>query len=116
MILGKVILIGEAFHVGNQFGKTRLIYAVLFKSAVFAVLLICFNVIEEVIVGLIHGRSVVASVPKMGGGGLEGVILIGLLAFVTLIPFFLFIELEEVVGRERLFSLIFRKRFKAGTT
>lgn len=115
LVLGKVILIGQALHMGNRCGKTRLIYSVLFKSAAFAVLLICFNVIEEVLVGVIHGKSLAASVPQIGGGGLEGAVLIGILAFVTLIPFFLFIELEEVLGRGRLLSLMFQNKSKADT-
>jgi len=113
LIMGKVILIGQALHFGEQLSEKRLIYSVLFKSAIFALLVVCFDVVEEVIVGLIHGKSLVASIPKLGGGGLEGMILFGIMAFVVLIPFFLFTEVQEVVGKERLRSLIFHERSKA---
>src|ERR1700732_3368571 len=35
------------FHVGETFKDRPLIYTILFKSAVFAALLICFHLIEE---------------------------------------------------------------------
>jgi hypothetical protein len=113
LIMGKVVLIGEALHVGEQLSERRLIYSVLFKSAAFALLVVCFDVVEEVIVGLIHGKSLVASIPKLGGGGLEGMILFGIMAFVVLIPFFFFTEVQEAVGKEKLQSLIFHERSKA---
>jgi hypothetical protein len=76
-------------------------------------LLVCFNVVEEVIVGLIHGKSIAASIPQLGGGGLEGMILVGIMAFVVLLPFFLFTELERILGKDSLYSLILRSRSKA---
>lgn len=113
LIMGKIILIGEALHVGDQLSEKRLIYSVLFKSGAFALLVVCFDVVEEVIVGLIHGKSLVASIPKLGGGGLEGMILFGIMAFVVLIPFFLFTEVQQAVGKEKLQSVIFHERSKA---
>jgi hypothetical protein len=110
LVLGKVILIGQAFHAGEPLRERRLIHSVLYKSAVFALLLLCFDIVEEVIVGLIHGKSMVASIPQLGGGGLEGKILVGVMAFVVLIPFFLFTELERVLGKDSLHSLILRKQ------
>jgi hypothetical protein len=110
LILGKILLIGEALHVGEQLSEKRLIHSALFKSAVFALLVVCFEVLEGVIEGLIHGKSVAASVPRLGGGGLEGMVLFGILAFVVLIPFFLFTEVQRVLGKEKLYSLIFQKR------
>jgi len=112
LVLGKVILIGQALNVGHQLSEKRLIYSVLFKSAIFALLLICFEIVEEVIVGLIHGKSLAASVPRFGGGGLEGMLLVGLMGFVALIPFFLFAEVQRVIGKEKLYSLILQERSK----
>ncbi len=112
LIMGKVILIGEALHVGEQLREKRLIFSVLFKSAAFALLVVCFDIVEEVIVGMIHGKSLVASIPQMGGGGLEGKALFGVMAFVVLIPFFLFTEVQQAVGKEKLRSIIFHERPK----
>jgi hypothetical protein len=113
LILSKVIIIGQALHVGERGSEKRLVNSALFKSAIFALLLICFDIIEEVIVGLIHGKSITASIPQLGGGGLEGKILVGIMAFVFLIPFFLFIEMQRVLGKDKLQSLIVHKRSNA---
>lgn len=113
LVLGKVFLIAQELHLGERFNEKRIVASALFKSAVFAFLLVCFDVLEEVIVGVVHGKSVVASVPQIGGGGLEGKVIIGLIGFVVLIPFFLFTEMQRVVGKDELHSLIFRKRPKA---
>jgi hypothetical protein len=108
--MGKGILIGQALHAGEPLRKRHLIYSVLHKSAVFALLLLCFDIVEEVIVCLIHGESMVASIPQLGGGELEGKILVGIMAFVVSIPFFLFAELERVLGKDSLHSLILHHR------
>src|SRR5436309_807493 len=68
LVLGKVMLLGQAIHVGERLRKTRLIQSVLYKSGAFAVLLVCFDVVEEVIIGLFYGKSVATSIPQLGGG------------------------------------------------
>jgi hypothetical protein len=113
LIIGKVILIGQVLHVGEQLSEKRLIFSVLFKSAAFALLVLCFDVVEDLIVGLIHGKSLAASIPKLGGGGLEGMLLFCIMAFVVLIPLFLFTEVQEAIGKEKLQSIIFHERSKA---
>src|SRR5215469_6745807 len=112
-VLGKIILIGQDLHLAEQFSEKGLILSALFKSAVFAVLLVCFDILEEVIVGVVHGKSVAASVPQLGGGGLEGALIMGIIGFVVLIPFFLYTEMQRVLGKNELYSLMFRNRSKA---
>src|SRR5580693_508267 len=48
LVLGKIILIGEALHAGERFKGKPLVYGILFKSAAFSLLLLCFNFLEEV--------------------------------------------------------------------
>lgn len=112
-VLGKIILIGQDLHLAEQFSEKGLILSALFKSAVFSVLLVCFDILEEVIVGVIHGKTILASVPQMAGGGLEGKVIVGIMAFVTLVPFFLFAELQRILGKEKVHELIFQKRSRA---
>src|SRR5215472_18778374 len=49
LIFGKVILIGEALKVGKGLERRALIWAVLGKSLIFAILLLAFHIVEEVI-------------------------------------------------------------------
>jgi hypothetical protein len=110
LILGKIILIAEAFHFGEGFKDGPLAYAILFKSAVFAVLLVCCDILEEMLVGLFHHKTIIESVPALGGGGAEGMLLVGLMVFIVLIPFFSFTEVARVLGDDDLFSIIFKHR------
>jgi hypothetical protein len=113
LIIGKIILIGEALHVGEGRVQKRPISSALFKSAMFALLVLGFEIVEAVIEGLIHGKSMVASIPRLGGGGLEGKVLYGVIAFVVLIPFFLFREVGQAIGEDKLDSLMLKKKSKA---
>lgn len=114
LILAKIILIGDMIHLGDQIrNKTRLIYSVLFKSVIFAVFVICCNVIEGTILAWIHGTSIGSNIPQMGGGGLLGMVLYGVMGSIVLIPFFLFTELQRLLGSEKLHSLIFQKAPRA---
>jgi hypothetical protein len=110
LILGKIILIAEALHFGERFKDRRLVYAILFKSAVFSALLVCCDILEEVLVGVFHHKTITQSIPTLGGGGVEGIVLVGLMMFIVLIPFFSFTEVVRVVGEDELVSIIFKRR------
>jgi hypothetical protein len=103
----------SALHFGEHFSRGLLVYSVLVKSALFAVLVVCLDIIEEIVVGLIHGKSFAASIPQLGGGGLEGTILVGILVFLVLIPLFLLTEVLKVAGKDRLRSFILHEQSKS---
>jgi hypothetical protein len=110
LILGKIILIAEAFHFGENFKDRPLVYAILFKAAAFSVLLVCFDILEDVIVGLFHHKTITESMPTPGGGGVEGILLVALMVFIVLIPFFSFREIARAIGEDELLSLLFKRR------
>lgn len=109
-ILAKVILMADALHVGKRFREKPLVGAILLNSALFAAILIFFNFVEEVLVGMFHGKTIAESMPNLGGGGGEGELLVGILVFVVLIPFFAFRELSRAIGEEELHALLFRRK------
>jgi hypothetical protein len=113
LIVAKFILIGEAAHLGDTLRQRRVIYSVVYKSAIFALFVVACSVIEGVIVGLIHGSSIGASIPRMGGGGLLGMVLVAIMVSIVLIPFFLYTELRLLMGKEKLHSMILQKRPRA---
>jgi hypothetical protein len=110
LALAKVMLVAQELHLVDQFKEAPLIYPTLFKSGTFAILLGCFKIIEETVVGLYHRRSVTESISALGGGTLNGILsLVVLLAFL-LIPFFGFTELRRVFGEGKLQKLFFTSR------
>jgi hypothetical protein len=72
LALAKVVMVGEFFHVGDNVNNRPLIYPIIFKSAIFAVLLICFHTIEETFIGVLDGKTISQSIPSIGGGRLQG--------------------------------------------
>jgi len=106
LILAKVMLIGEDLNLGNRFREKPLVHSILYKSLVFAVFFICFHIFEEVVVGVFRGKTVAQSLPTIGGGSLQGIVSVGAIVFVSLIPFFAFREIGRVIGKRELWSLL----------
>jgi hypothetical protein len=101
------LMIGEELHLGEYFEDRPLIYPILLSSLLFGIVLIAFHIIEHVIVGLWHGQTMVESIPGVGGGGLTGVIVLGTIISVTLIPFFALRSLRRLIGGPELYALLF---------
>ena len=109
-VLAKVILIAEAFRAGRGTADLPMFAAVLFKSAIFTFILVCFHLIERVAVGLFRGKTLAESMPDLAGGGLEGQLLVAIVVFVVLIPFFGFTELRRRIGEDEFDALISRSK------
>ena len=107
LALGKVMLISRDLHLAERFRHKPLIYVTLFKSAVFALVLGCFKILEEIAIGLYHHRSVGESISSLGGGTIQGILTLTLLLAVMLIPFFAFTELGRLVGEDKLAEQFF---------
>ena len=108
-LLAKVVLTAEFFQVADSLKHKPLVYPIVLKSAVFCAILICFYIIEETLVSVWHGKTIAASIPEIGGEGWKGVLVVGTILFVVLIPFFAYRELARVLGNDELHSLIFRR-------
>jgi len=105
LALGKIMLVAQELHFAEKFRDKPLIYATLFRSAAFAIVLGCFKVIEEICVGLYHGKSAAESIKGVGGGTLNGILATMAILAVLLIPFFAFSELRNIIGREKLSAI-----------
>jgi hypothetical protein len=116
LALAKVMLIAQDLHFADQMKERPLIYPTLFKSAAFAIILGCFKVLEETLIGLYHGRSFSESISGIGGGTLNGILVLTVILAVLLIPFFAFNELRAVLGKGRLRKLFFTSRQLDTTT
>jgi hypothetical protein len=109
-IFAKVLLIGEQFRLGTRFRNKPLIYPILHKCFIFTVVLICFHIAESVLVGVWHGNTIANSFPPMFGGSVKGVLSVGVICFVVLLPFFGFREIGRVIGPKELWALILADR------
>jgi hypothetical protein len=83
LLLAKVMFTAELFHVADNLTDKPLIYPIVFKSAVFSIILIGFYIIEEVIMGMWRGKTFSDSIPAVGGGSLEGTLVVGMIMFIV---------------------------------
>jgi hypothetical protein len=115
LVLAKVMLIAEELHLARELEDKPLIYSILYKSTVFAIVLIGVHLLEEVIVGLFRGRAISESISDLGGGTLKGIATLGCIMAVALIPFFAFREIARTIGETELRSLLLTRRAQAGS-
>jgi hypothetical protein len=108
LILAKIMLLAEAFHFGERFQDKPLAYPILYKSVAFGLMLVVAYVAEEVIVGLVSGKSLAQSAPDLGGGTPAGILAIAVIMCVALVPFFAFQEIRRVYGGAEFDSLVFK--------
>lgn len=106
VVLGKFMLFAEALHAGEGWRSKPLLHSTLFAAAVFAMILVVCHVLEEVLVAAWHGDSV-STIPD---AKLVEILSLGLMAFVALIPFFAFRELQRVIGKNELKSLLLQRK------
>ena len=105
LILAKVILIGEALHVGEKAVRDRpLLLTIFWKTLAFGVFIALFVVIEHSVAAAIHHRPLAA---EFQFGGAQGDELLARLQLeiVALVPFFAFRELGRVLGEKELNAL-----------
>jgi hypothetical protein len=112
LVLSKVILLAEGFKFADRFKNKPLAYPVVYKSIAFTVLLFIAYVVEEVLVGLFHGKGLAGSVPAIGGGTIGGWFAVALIMCIALVPFFAFREMTRAIGRPQFYALCFTGRIR----
>jgi len=110
LVFAKVVLVAEALGLGERFRDKPLIYPVMYKCFLFTLVVIGFHMIEIASVGLWHHNTIANSLAVEGLGSLKGILSVGIMSFVLLLPFFLFRELGRVVGHKELWDLILKDR------
>jgi hypothetical protein len=107
LILGKFVLILHALKIGERNGgRGVLITDILKKSIVFLIFLSFLAVLEEIIVGLFHGREVREVVREIGGGTVREALATGVLLLLILIPYFTFRVVSLRLGEGVLWKLL----------
>lgn len=106
LVMGKFILIGEALKPGTRLGAPTLLHRVAWRTLGLLVLLIILKLLEELIIGLVHGEAVSAIVGELIEKGWLGALGPVLLMLLILIPLMFAIELNRVLGGEGLKGLL----------
>ena len=123
-LMAKVVYLGEHTRLNRRFNNRPLIYTILFKSFVFAIVLFVFRVLEEILIGIWEGRSFYDALahdhPAISQGGAPiAIAMVCIIMFVALIPFFAYREIEDAFGHDVIRNLLFKKNlsdFKLGVS
>jgi hypothetical protein len=116
LILGKIILIGEHFHVGERLHDKPLILSTLYKTALFSLWVLVFISAEHFVRGLFRGEDANGSFRGILERNWREILARIVMMFVAFIPFFAFREIGRVMGEGKLRALFFRPRGGPGAT
>lgn len=115
LILAKVILIGNALHLGRHFETRPLLIPTLYKAMVFSLFTGAFALLEHSLHGLIHGGGITEGVRQLISLGWDELAARCLIMFTAFIPFFAFQELGNALGEGKIWELFFLSRGKKQT-
>jgi hypothetical protein len=105
LILGKVVLIAEALHMGDRLAKRMPAFAVLLKSLVFGAAIIVFHFAEQVVTALWQGQSFSHALEVFQAEGFHKSLLTAAIVSIALIPYVLIKEIEKRTGQSDLLLL-----------
>jgi hypothetical protein len=109
-LCAKFMLVGRAARIGERFRNLPLIVPTLHKSFVFLLLLAVLTLIEEIVVGAIHGQTIIHSISGIAGGTLHQFVATIFIIFLILTPYFAFRSLGQIVGDKILVRLFLERR------
>jgi hypothetical protein len=109
LVIAEVVLVGRIFGFSRRFEDRRLIIPVVYKSAVFALLVSVFSVLEYLPVGWVNGRGALGGLREIEAVGTYELGARILMLTVALVPFFAFYELGRVLGMRRLAERFFAR-------
>ena len=115
LVIAKVVLIGRVFGFSKRFDHLPLILPVLYKSLLFALLVLAFGLLEKTLDGLIHREGVLSGLHKIAAVGRYEIGARTLMLTVAFVPFFAFSEMGRVQGVGRLIALFFARREAAAS-
>lgn len=107
-VLAKIIMIGDAFHMGREFRNKPLIVPTIYRTIVFSVLVVLFSVLEKVVGVLLHGRKASEGIAELTTTGWQGLLAWYVLIIAAFLPFFTVKEIERVFGEEKIRGMFLR--------
>jgi hypothetical protein len=103
-VITKVILIGEAAHVGKELEAKPIVYSAIYKAFLYGLLVFAFHIVEDIIKRLVHGKDIAGAFREIR---LDDLLARSVIVFCTFIPFFAFRELGRILGLDKFRALIF---------
>ena len=110
LVLAKFVMLGQAARLGERWRPRSLVLAVLLRSALFLLLLIVLSGVEEVVTGMIHGRSAEQALAEDVTGRQWEIAASCLLLWLVLLPYLGLQHLRAAMGTEEWRRLLLGRR------
>ena len=107
LILGKFVLIGEAARLGSRLKSRSLLQLIARRALLFLLLLILLTLIEEIVVGWVHGHSMAHTLAEYGQRSSLEMLATCLLMLLVLVPLVAVTEVSRALGSGALRRLLF---------
>lgn len=107
LVLAKVMLVIEELELARWVRGHPVIVVILYEAIVCTLLFLGFHVIERLVVGGLRDHAISAEDLAVGGGGVLGVLIVAVILFVSLLPFFAFKNVTRAIGAERMRRILF---------
>jgi len=109
LVLSKVILIGDALHIGRRLEAQPLIVSAAYKSVLFGAFVLAFMVLEHTLHAVVKSEGIGQELAEAFGRPTVIVARV-LLVILSFIPFFLFREAGRLLGEEGFLDLLLKRR------
>ena len=106
LVVGKFILIGEVLKAGTRVGAPTLLHRVAWRTLGLLLVLIILKIVEELVIGIIHGEAIGAIVSNLLSESLLSMLGPVVLMLLILVPMILAIELNRALGGAGLKGLL----------
>lgn len=107
LILGKFVLIGEAVRLGTHRASRSRLRLILRRAVLFLLLLVVLTIIEEILVGRMHGHSMAQTLAEFRQRSMAQVFANSLLMLLILVPLMTVIEFGNAFGEGALRRFLF---------
>lgn len=102
LILGKFVLIGEAVRLGARQQTRTVLQLILRRAVLFLGLLVALTVVEELLLGLVHGHSLVQTLGEFASKAVPEMLANCLLLLLILVPLMTVLEANRALGEGTL--------------
>jgi len=106
LVLGKVMMLAEHLDFARWLRTRPAIFVILFEALFCTALFIAFHFLEHWVLGLFRGH---AAVEERASAGPMGVVIVAVVLFVSLIPFFAFKNVTRIIGWPRMRHILFAR-------
>ncbi|MEE4184705.1 MAG: hypothetical protein V2J12_02930 [Gammaproteobacteria bacterium] len=110
LIFGKFILLGKAaIKAGGRIEPKVLVYRIIWRSVAMLLLLLVFTTLEELVLGVLHGHALAATIEDLTARPLLEKVAPSLVMLLILIPMISLDEIDRALGQGTIKRTLFSR-------